>query len=391
MTDAGAGRHTIVVLTVAQALGAASPPIIMSLGGIVGQTLTPVAALATLPVSLFNLGLAAGTIPAGLAMRRLGRRAGYVAGAVIGIFSGLGAALGIVGGSFAIFCASTFFAGFYGACVQSYRFAAMDGLSGPRQAKAIAWVMVGGLVAAVIGPQTVIWTRDVFPAAPFAGSFLGQAGLALLAVPVLMLLRAPAMAPSRVGGGRALGEIARTPRFILAVAAGVVSFGLMSFVMTAAPLAMVGCGFTVGEAALGIQWHVLAMFAPSFVTGRLIARYGREQVTALGLVLIAASAVVALSGLRTEHFFVSLVLLGIGWNFGFIGASAMVGACHDEAEANQVQSANDFIVFGSVAASSFLAGALPPVSGWATINWAVLPIAGVVLVPLAIQVMRKRR
>jgi MFS family permease len=231
----------------------------------------------------------------------------------------------------------------------------------------------------------VIWTRDAIPAAPFAGSFLGLAALALAALPVLMMLRAPpaptADAPPPAAG-RPLGEIMRQPRFLLAVGAGVVSYGLMSFVMTATPIAMVGCGHTVGEAALGIQWHVLAMFGPSFVTGRLIARFGKERVTAVGLLLIAASGAVALSGLSLAHFWIALILLGVGWNFGFIGATAMVTDCHTAEERTRVQGANDFLVFGTTATASFSAGGLLSTAGWEMINWLVFPAVAVVLVPL---------
>ncbi len=393
MTDEATAKRNILVLTGAQALGAASPPIIVSLGGIVGQTLSSVPALATLPVSLYNLGLALGTIPAAMVMRRLGRRTGYLIGATIGVFSGLVAALGVVGATFLVFCLGTLMAGFYGAYVQSYRFAAADAATGALKAKAISWVMIGGLAAAIIGPQLVIWTRDALPAAPFAGSFLSQAALALLALPVLMLLRTPrpaAAVQAQAGGGRPLGQIMRTPRFILAVAAGIVSYGLMSFVMTAAPMAMVGCGFTVGEAAFGIQWHVLAMFAPSFFTGNLIARYGKEWITALGLVLIAASGAVALAGLDIENFFVSLILLGIGWNFGFIGATAMITECHTPEERGKVQGANDFLVFGTVAVASFSSGSLLTSSGWEAVNWTIFPVVAAVLVPLVWQAARPK-
>ncbi len=394
MTDQTIAKRNILVLTAAQALGAASPPIIISLGGIVGQTLSSVPALATLPVSLYNLGLAMGTIPAAMVMKRMGRRTGYLFGATIGMVSGLVATLGIVGATFVIFCLGTFMAGFYGAYVQSYRFAAADAATGPLKAKAISWVMIGGLAAAVIGPQLVIWTRDALPAAPFAGSFLSQAALAMLAFPVLMLLRAPKPAAAGAGaqadGGRPLGEIMRTPRFILAVSAGVVSYGLMSFVMTAAPMAMVGCGFTVGEAAFGIQWHVLAMFAPSFFTGNLIARFGKEKITALGLVILAASGAVALAGIDIENFFISLILLGLGWNFGFIGATAMITDCHTPQERGRVQGANDFIVFGTVAVASFSSGSLLTASGWETVNWMIFPIVAAVLVPLCVTILRQR-
>ncbi len=385
MSEQDAARRNILVLTAAQALGAASPPIIISLGGLVGQQLSSDPALVTLPVSLFNLGLAVGTLPAAAVMRRFGRRSGYLLGTGFGMAAGLIAAFGIFAVSFMVFCIGTFTAGFYAAYVQSYRFAATDAATGELKAKAISWVMIGGLIAAIIGPQLVIWTRDAVPGTPYVGSFLSQAVLALLAVPVLMLLRtpkAPAAAGSAPDTGRPLMQILFSPRYMLAVAAGVVSYGLMVFVMTAAPIAMVGHGHSVDHAALGIQWHVLAMFAPSFFTGHLMARFGKERVTAVGLLIIAVSAVVALAGLQLFHFWVSLVLLGIGWNFGFIGATAMVTDCHTPAERGKAQGANDFLVFGTVAAASFFAGALLHASGWQTINWLILPAVAIILVPL---------
>lgn len=384
-TQDSLARRNVAVLTAAQALGAASPPIIISLGGLVGQSLSSDPALTTLPVSLFNLGLALGTLPAAFIMRRFGRRNGYLLGATFGIASGLIAAFGIGATSFLIFCLGTFTAGFYAAYVQSYRFAATDAATGAMRAKAISWVMVGGLIAAIIGPQLVIWTRDAIPATPYAGSFLSQAALALLVMPVLMLLRAPkavAAGASSTDSGRTLAQILLMPRFMLSVTAGVVSYGLMTFVMTAAPIAMVGHGHSVDHAALGIQWHVLAMFAPSFVTGYLITWFGKERVTATGLLLIAGSGAVALSGLGLVHFWISLILLGIGWNFGFIGATAMVADCHTPAERGKAQGANDFMVFGVVAAASFFSGSLLHASGWQTINWLIFPAVAFVLVPL---------
>lgn len=384
MTDHSIARRNIFVLTTAQALGAASPPIIISLGGLVGQQLSSDPALVTLPVSLFNLGLAMGTLPAAFVMRGIGRRNGYLLGAGLGIISGLIAAFGIASMSFLVFCLGTFIAGFYSAYVQSYRFAAADEVEGPLKAKAISWVMVGGLIAAIIGPQIVIWTRDALPETPYAGSFLSQAGLALLAVPVLLLLRTPsrASATAEGGEGRTLMQIMMQPRYMLAIAAGVVSYGLMVFIMTAAPIAMVGHGHSIDRAALGIQWHVLAMFAPSFVTGHLMVRFGKERVTAAGLLLIALSGVVALAGLGLWYFWISLILLGIGWNFGFIGATAMVTDCHSAAERGKAQGANDFMIFGTVAAASFFAGALLHASGWQILNWLIFPAVAVILVPL---------
>lgn len=379
-------RRNVALLMAAQSLGGAAPPIIISLGGIVGQMLTSTPSLATLPVSLYNLGLALSTIPAAVLMRRLGRRAAYALGALLGVLSGLIATVGVLQGSFETFCVGTAMAGFYGACVQSYRFAASDAVPPPQRAAVISRIMIGGLIAAVMGPQVVIWTRDAWPIAPFAGSFLGQAGLALLALPLLLMLRMPPPQAAAVEGtARPLAVIARSPGFVVAVTAGIVSYGLMAFIMTAAPMAMVGCGHTVGEAALGIQWHVLAMFGPSFFTGRLIGRFGQRKITALGLVMIAASGLLALMGEGLSEFWGSLILLGVGWNFGFIGATAMLTACYTPAERTKVQALNDFLVFGTVAIASFGSGQLLHSVGWSGINIGMQPLVVIVLAIMAWQ------
>jgi len=392
-TETAGFRRNLTVLILAQSLGAASGPIVISLGGLVGQDLATDPALATVPVSIYNLGLALGTVPAAWIMRQYGRRSGYLLGAMIGVLSGLIAAGAISFGAFIFFCLGTFLAGLYASYVQSYRFAAADGREGADRGRAISWVMVGGLVAAIIGPQLVIATRDAVPGVPFAGSFLSQAALALIAFFVLTRLRGrqPAVTAqtSSNDGGRTVPQLLASPKYMLGVAAGVVSYGLMSFVMTAAPLAMVGCGHSIDHAAWGIQWHVLAMFAPSLVTGKLIARFGKEKVTAAGLIIIGISGAVALTGLDLRHFFISLILLGIGWNFGFIGATAMVAAAHTEAERGRAQGLNDFAVFGTVAALSFFSGALMQASGWHLINLLMFPFIAIVLAPLVWQAARR--
>ena len=379
--------RNLSLLVAAQALGGASPPIIISLGGLVGQQLSSNPTATTLPVSIYQLGLALSTLPAAWLMQRLGRRWAYVLGAVLGVVSGIIAAQGIAQSDFVTFCIGTALAGFYAACVQSYRFAAADAVGAPHlQAKAISRIMVGGLIAAIIGPQVVIWTRDALPATPFAGSFYSQAALAALALPILLLLRLPApQKQAIVGTARPLKAIADTPQFIEAAAAGVVSYGLMAFLMTAAPMAMVGCGHSVGEAALGIQWHVLAMFGPSFFTGRLIGRFGQRKITALGLVMIAASGLLALMGEGLSEFWGSLILLGVGWNFGFIGATAMLTACYTPAERTKVQALNDFLVFGTVAIASFGSGQLLHSVGWSGINIGMQPLVVIVLAIMAWQ------
>jgi MFS family permease len=383
--DDALARRNALVLAFAQALGGASPAIVVSLGGLVGQTLAENKELATLPVSLINLGLAAGTIPAAMMMRRFGRRNAYVLASLIGVIGGCLAAAGIAAASFAVFCLGTFIAGFWGSYIQSYRFAATDTASNAFRPKAISWVMVGGLAAGIIGPQTVIWTRDLIGSAPFAGAFFGQAALAMMSMMIVPFLRTPPVTAGPKGGGRPLREIVSQPRFVVAVVTGLVSYGLMSFIMTAAPMAMIGCGHSVGTAALGIQWHILGMFGPSFFTGSLIARFGKGRVTAAGLVLIGLAAAIGLSGITVAHFWATLILLGVGWNFGFIGATALVTECYRPEERTKVQAANDFLVFGSVAVASFSSGKLLNAGGWDNVNWLVFPPVLVALALLAWQ------
>ncbi|AJY44770.1 MFS transporter [Martelella endophytica] len=374
----------IRILTIAQALGGAGPPIVISLGGIVGKTLASDPAFATIPVSLYNVGVAVGTLPAAYIMRRFGRRHGYVFGALIGIFGGLLAATAITIETFALFALATVLIGLFGAYIQSFRFAATDSVAAEHRATAISRVMVGGLAAAIIGPQVVIWTSDAIPGVPYAASFIGLSILAFLTLLLATRLKpVAAAAPTPASGGRPLSKIVRAPRFILAAATGVVSYALMAFIMTATPLAMVACGHSVGQATLGIQWHVLAMFGPSFFTGRLIARFGKERIAATGLALIAGCAVIALSGLAVANFWLALVLLGVGWNFGFIGATAMIADCHTPEERGKVQGLNDFLIFGSTATASFLAGALVHIdNGWSLMNWLVFPATLAVFLPL---------
>ena len=214
----------------------------------------------------------------------------------------------------------------------------------------------------------------------------------MIAIPILLMLRAPRAEQIAQGSesGRPLLEILKMPRYILAVATGVVSYGVMAFVMTAAPVAMVKQGYGVDNATLGIQWHLLAMFGPSFFTGRLMARFGKERVTAFGLVLLAGSGAVALSGVALSNFWGSLALLGMGWNFSFIGATAMVTDCHTPAERGKAQGANDFLVFGVTAIVSFLAGSVMHSAGWVAINWAILPALALMLVPLVWQASRTK-
>jgi len=246
-------------------------------------------------------------------------------------------------------------------------------------------VMAGGVFAGVIGPQLVNHTMDLWPPYLFAATHLGQAAVAAISALVLAGVHVPMPSRDEIAGGRPLGEIARQPRFVVAVVCGVVSYMVMNFLMTAAPLAMRLCGLPQETANLGIQWHIVAMYAPGFVTGHLITRFGAVPIVALGLVLIAISAATGLTGIEVAHFWGMLILLGIGWNFGFVGASALVLACHRPEERTRVQSLNDFLVFGTMTLGSLSSGGLLAASGWTMVlatSFVPLGAAAVALVVL---------
>lgn len=380
------GKRNALRLASLQALGSGNNAIVFALGGLAGQRLASSPDLATLPISLYSLGLALGTIPAAVLLKRLGRRFGYTTGALIGLIGAAISVMGLVQASFMLFCLGVTLTGLYSAYIQNYRFAAADSATADFRPRAIAWVMAGGLFGAIIGPQTVIQTREIWTSTPYASSFLAQGALALLTLPLIFSLRPP---PARSTGhsstdhGRPLWLIARSPAFFVAAIAGVVSFSLMNFIMTASPLAMVHHGHSVEDATLGIQWHVLAMFAPSFFTGSLIQRFGRIPVTITGLLLIGVAGALALSGQSLTHFWAALIALGLGWNFGFIGATALVAESYRPEEKNRVQGLNDFLVFGCVAISSFSSGRVLALHGWATLNELIYtPIAVSILLLL---------
>lgn len=372
-------RGNIARLTIAQALAGANSVVVYATGAIVGDMLAPDKALATLPISIFVVGMAACIMPAGAIARRHGRRAAFLAGTGCGVLVGLLAAAAVVSSSFRLFCLATFFGGAYAAVVLSFRFAAADGVSPALRARALSFVMGGGVAAGVVGPQLVTHTMYLWQPHMFAATFLVQAAVAALSALVLLGVRLPAPTPAEVALGRPLAVIARQPRFITAVICGAVSYMLMNFLMTAAPLAMHLCGHSQENANLGLQWHVIAMYAPSFFTGRLIVRFGAGRIVAAGLLLIGVSAAVGLTGIGISHFWLTLVLLGIGWNFGFVGASALVLECHRPEEKNRVQSLNDFVVFGTMAVGSFASGGLLAAYDWDTVLW-------VSFVPLALAV-----
>ncbi len=390
--DAAAGdrlaKRNALVLAIGQALAGANNTVIVVTGGILGSMMAPDKSLATLPISLMVCGMAAGSLPVGMLARRYGRRVAYQVGAVMGTIAGLIGYVAITHGWFWLYLLATFCGGLYAASHMSYRFAAADTASVEFKPKAVAWVMAGGLFAAFIGPQLVIYTKDLVPPYLFAASYLGQAAVAAIALVLLALVRVPQTAAKAVEGGRRLTEIARQPRFIVAATCGTASYALMNLMMTSAPLAMVDCGLSVSDATLGIQWHVFSMYAPSFFTGSLILRFGVTRVVGLGLALLFLSAVVGFSGMTVTHFWTALVLLGIGWNFTLVGATTMVTETHRPEERNKVQAFNDFCIFGTMAVGSFISGGMLAHFGWFLVNVVMFPvvaIAGGMLLWLALR------
>lgn len=385
-------RRNALVLGTAQALAGANAMTIIGTVGIAAGSFAD-KALVTLPVTFFVLGMWAGTLPVGAISRRYGRRVAYLIGAGFGMLAGLVLTFAIIKASLALLCVGATFAGLYGACAQSYRFAAADTASEGFKPKAISWVMAGGIMAGFFGPQLIILTKDIGAPYLFAASYVAQALVAVAAAIVLLFLRIPVppRAATRAGEGRPLPEIFRQPKLLVAVACGVVSYSMMNLVMTSAPVAMVDCGHSITDATLGLQWHVIAMFAPSFFTGSLIVRFGVEKVIGFGLALLAAAGVVGWSGITVAHFWAALILLGLGWNFSFVGATALVTECHRPNERNKVQAVNDFLVFGSMAIGSFSSGKLLANYGWPAVNEVVLPLVAVAGMLLIWQTLARRR
>jgi predicted MFS family arabinose efflux permease len=393
---ASEARRTALILAATQAIVGSAAVVAISLGALAGQYLLDVdKSLATAPVTGFNVGVAIGAIPAASLIRLLGQRNGFQIGTATTALGGLVATIALVQSNFWLFVAGLVMLGVGGAFVQQFRFAAADNAPPEFKARAISFVLAGGIFTAIIGPQIVIFTRDLLAPVMFAGAFAAVIGLAAVGAVLLSFLRVKEKTSTHdehaVERGRALSEIAMQPQFAIGLLCAVGSYALMSFVMTGAPLAMVGCGFSPDQAAIGISWHVMAMFGPSFFTGALISRFGKETIVATGLILLIACAIVALSGIQLWQFWTSLILLGLGWNFAFIGATAMVAGTYRNSEKGKVQGLHDFILFGSVALGSLASGAVYNAWGWDMLNWVVFPVTGLCLVGLGMLVVSGRR
>jgi predicted MFS family arabinose efflux permease len=394
--DLGEARRTAATFAISQAFVGACAPIAISIGGLAGHYLLGAdKTLATLPVTGYNIGVAIGALPAAMLMRAIGRRYGFSTGALVSSIGGVLAAMALIQYNFWFFTAALIVIGVGGSFVQQYRFAAADASPPAFKPKAISWVLGGGVFAAIIGPQAVIFTKDMMQPVSFAGAFISIVVLGIIGAGILMTLRtlpAPVEdddAPS--GAERPTLQIISQPRFLIAFLCGVTTFAMMSFVMTGAPLAMIECGHSLDEATLGISWHVMAMFAPSFFTGKLIVRFGKEKIVAIGLILLIGCAIVALSGLALWQFWFALILLGVGWNFGFIGATAMLTDTYRPSEKNKIQGLHDFALFSTVAFASLASGATLNSYGWDMLNWILLPVCAVSLFVLLVQYLFARR
>jgi MFS family permease len=384
-------RRNALLLAFAGALGGANASVVFATGSLIGRALGSDPEYATVPITAFVVGTALATYPAAALARRFGRRTIFMAGNVAGAWAGILGALSLYLGSFGLYCLATFLAGSYQAVIVSYRFAAADSATPRFRATAISWVLGGGLAAAFIGPQLVIFTKELTLPYLFLATYLAQAAVAIAAMFVTgRFIDTPAHMDSDAPA-RPLRKIAMMPRFIIAVLCGTAAQGLMNMVMTSAPLAMAICGHSVTDSTLGIQWHIIGMYGPSFFTGALIMRYGKERIVIAGLMLLAICAVVNLSGLTVGHFWIGLTLLGLGWNFAFIGASAIVTDCHRPSERNRVQGLNDTLIFSTTAVGSYLSGHLLAVFGWDSINYVVIPIALVCAVAAAGLLFMPRR
>jgi len=385
-------KGNVGVLAICQGLLLINNTVLVTVNGLAGFALAPDKALATLPVSLYFVGSALTTIPLSFMMKRYGRRAGFTLGAVFAVIGSLICAAALYAASFWLLCAGVLVLGGYFAAGQYYRFAAADTAPADFKATAISLVLAGGIVGGFVGPETSKRTMELVPGHFYAGAYLSLVGFALLSALVLRWLRIPALGHAqRVSAGRPLAVIARQPAFIVAVLCGMIAYGVMNLLMTTTPLAMIACEHPFSDAAFVIQWHVVGMFAPSFVTGTLIKRFGLATIMLAGVALNVACVMIALAGVEVMHFWLAMLLLGVGWNFMFIGATSLLTETHTPAERAKVQGMNDAAIFVTMVASSFSSGALFSLQGWEAMNRWALPVLAVAGAAILWLVWARRR
>jgi len=373
-------RKNVSLLALCQALFMTGNTVLFTVAALVGQSLAPEKALTTLPLALLQLANMLATIPASLLMGKVGRRLGFMVGVLVGIG---GASLGvgaIASHSFVVFCCSTILMGVSNGFAGYYRFAAAEAATEVWRSQAISLVISGGVVAAICGPSLANWAKDFLPGAMFGGSFMVIAVLLAANLGILGLVNLPKIGiQQQKSEGRALGVIMRQPIFLVAVLGSMLGYGVMVLIMTATPLAIVADAHPFHAAATVLQWHVLGMFAPSFVTGNLIARFGVLKIIMSGALLSLLCIIINLLTTDLWGFRIALTFLGIGWNFLYIGSTTLLTEAYEPVEKGKTQAAHDFMMSGFVTLSTMLAGGLFHASGWAAVNWAGLPMMIVVL------------
>lgn len=384
-------KRNVAILVISQVMFMVAAITVMTLSGVVGQQLSPDPGLATLPIAIMMLGTVISTLPASLFMKKVGRRRGFIVGAALGgAGGGVLSFAGIAIQSFAVFCLGSLLLGLYQGFAMYYRFAALDVASPSFRSRAISFVLAGGVAAAFLGPWNASVMGDLVPTVPSGGPYLIIAALALVAIVLLSQLKVPYVGEPHEGEStRPMSTIARNPAFMVALAAGAIGYAIMILVMTATPLAMRARAFEMDQVAFIMQWHVLGMYAPSFFTGSLIARFGLGRILTAGCLILVGTALTALSGTSLVHFWVALVLLGVGWNFLFIGGSTLLATLHTETERGKVQGVNDLVIFAMVTVGSLMSGTLLHHLGWETMN--LLMLAPISVVALSILWMRSRR
>lgn len=375
-------RRNVLVLSTCQALSMGGMVILTTVVALAGQVLADDDSLATVPLALQLTANMLMAIPASLLMSRIGRRAGFTLGQFLGIIGGaLGVYTLLYAKSFGLLCVAGLLLGAHNAFWQFYRFAAVDTADEAYRSRAISYVLAGGVVAALVAPEIAKRTVDMFDPILFAGAYVSFIALCVINIIVLQFLRIPRPPASwRFSGGRPLSEIIRQPTFLVAVLSAMVGYALMVLVMTATPLSMVNCGFAFTDAAFVIQWHAFAMFAPGFFTGHLIRKFGVTVVIMVGCLLYLVAMGFNLSGIAIENFWFGLVVVGLGWNFTFVGGTTLLTEVYRPEEKAKVQAINDFFVFGTSAVASFSSGALQHLLGWDAVNLAVIAPALIVFV-----------
>jgi len=382
-------NRSVLLLAASQALTLSAVVLSMTLAGILGAAMAPDKGMATAPIAAMVIGTAIASLPASFLMRRIGRRFGFMIGAGIGVAGSVVAASGLHMQSFAVFVLGHVLIGAWQGFGNYHRFAAAEVAGAQRASRAISWVVAGGVVAAFAGPQIGVWGRDWLPQQAYLGSYIAQAALAFAAMLLLSQLKLPQPATQGGANARPLRVIAKQPALAMAVFGAATGYAVMIMAMTATPLAMVGCGFGTGQVKPVIQWHVFGMFAPSFFTGTLIAKFGAPRIMQVGFMLLLVHVAVTATGVEWLHFLAALVLLGVGWNFAFVGGTALLAQTYRPAEQTKVQALNESIVFGLVACASLGAGWLYDRVGWATMNLVTVPVL-VVALGAALLVERQR-